>query len=129
MILADTSVWVKALRREPSAEKRELEMLLNMDSLATTDMVVAEVLQGARSQDDFDRLARRLEGPHYFHTDRAAWQEAGRLSFELKMKGQTTALSDLLIAAVALANDLEVYATDTDFERVPGLRRYQATYT
>ena len=47
---------------------------------------------------------------------------AARLSFDLKRTGLTTALSDLLIAAVALENDLEVYAIDSDFERVPGLK-------
>jgi predicted nucleic acid-binding protein len=122
MILVDTSVWVTSLRREASREREELALLLALDEAATTDLVVAEVLQGARTEADFQELSTKLDAPHYYHAGESVWLQAARLSFDLKRRGLTTPLSDLVIASVALANDLTVYATDSDFARVPGLR-------
>ncbi len=126
MILVDTSIWVASLRREASLERQELDALLDRDEVATTDIVVAEVLQGARTEPDFRELADKMDALHFFHADQAVWIKAAELSFELTRRGQTTALSDLVIAVVALENELEVYATDSDFQRVPGLQLYQA---
>ena len=126
MILVDTSVWVASLRRAGARERAELNMLLSIDEVATTDIVVAEVLQGAQSTEDFEDLMSKLDAPHFFHADRTTWLRATQLSFDLRRRGQTTALSDLLIATVALENDLEVYALDSDFARVPQLKLHEA---
>jgi predicted nucleic acid-binding protein len=125
MVLIDTSIWVPALRRGEAPEKREVDWLLSQDEAATTDFVVAEVLQGARNQEDFEKLAMTLDSLHYFHANKDIWRQAAELSFQLQRRGQTTALSDLVIAAVALRHDLELYATDSDFDRVAELRRYR----
>ena len=122
MILVDTSVWVRALRRQPSREKVVVQALVDQDLIATTDLVVAEVLQGANSEQDFQKLADRMQGPHFYHADEELWWRAARLSFELKSRGLITPLADLVIATVALENGLEVYAIDDHFERVPGLK-------
>jgi predicted nucleic acid-binding protein len=125
MILVDSSIWVRALRRGDSPERRELDALLDADQVAITDVVAAEVLQGAGSEEEFEEFAGRLDALHYFHADEALWLRAARLSFDLKRQGMTTALSDVVVAAVALENDLEVYSIDSDFQRIPGLRLYQ----
>ena len=104
-------------------------MLLGRDHIATTDIVVAEVLQGARSDDDFQELADKMEALNFFHADTGIWLKAARLSFELKRRGLTTPLSDLVIATVALENDLEIYAVDSDFARVANIRLYQPANT
>ena len=125
MILIDTSVWVKALRRQPSPERIAVQALIDQDVAATTDLVIAEVLQGASSEEDFQKLAARMEGMHYFHATGEMWVKAATLSFQLKRRGLITPLADLVIATVARENELEVYATDDHFERVPGLGLYQ----
>lgn len=126
MILVDTSVWVRADRDKGSPEGIELDSLLAQDEVAITDVVAAEVLQGSRSESDFQRLASDFDALHYFPVQRATWMRAAELAFQLRRNGQTTALSDLIIAAVAIENGLPVYATDTDFLRVPGLQMHQA---
>jgi predicted nucleic acid-binding protein len=126
VIIVDTSVWVAADRRPSSDDGRALKNLLDRDEVATTDVVVAEVLQGAPNEQKLRELETRMDGVHFFHASRDTWHAAARLSFELRRQGQATALSDLLVAAVALENGLEVYALDTDFKRVPGLKLYDA---
>ena len=124
MILIDTSVWLQLQHPEGHKERQEIVRLLGRDELATTGMILAEVLQGAKSEKEYEEWYDRMSGPHFYSDTRETWEKAGRLSYELRRHGQQTALSDLVIAMVALEHDLEVYANDSDFDRVPGLRRY-----
>ena len=125
MILVDTSVWVTADRLPSSPEAVELRSLLTRDEVATTDVVIAEVLQGAPSLDSFRELADKLQGVHLLHADAEVWLEAAELSFHLRRSGLATALSDLLIATVALRAGIPVFTSDNDFSRVDGLELYQ----
>ena len=125
MILIDTSVWIDADKQPTSHEAIELAALLGRDEAATTDLVVAEVLQGALTEENFAFLSGRLDAMHYLHAVQETWKHAAHMSFELKRKGLTTPLSDLVIAAVALRADVPLYATDPHFQRVEGLHLYR----
>jgi predicted nucleic acid-binding protein len=124
LILVDTSVWLQTDKREGQKEREEVLAIMNRDELATTGQVVAEVLQGALTERDYQEWVSRLAAPYFFSDTREAWEAAGRISFELRKQGMMTPLADLLIAAVALENYLLVYARDSHFDRVPGLKRY-----
>jgi predicted nucleic acid-binding protein len=126
VILVDSSIWIAADRRPDSIEARELVSLLARYEVATTDVVIAEVLQGAPTELKLHQLIDTMSGLHFFHAEAASWLRAGELSFQLRRRGLTTALSDLIIAQVALDNELPVYAIDSDFERVPGLQLHKA---
>ena len=102
-----------------------VQALIDQDMAATTDMVVAEVLQGANSEEDFQKLADRMQGLHYYHATEELWRMAARLSFDLKRRGLITPLADLAIATVAMENGLAVYAVDDHFQRVPGLELHK----
>jgi predicted nucleic acid-binding protein len=123
VILVDKSVWVRATRQKDGSEAQELDSLLDRDEVATTDVVVVEVLQGTANEAEFERYSDEMEGLHYFPVTRATWLKAAELSCRLRREGAMTALADMEIATVALENDLEVYAVDADFSQVPGLRR------
>ena len=124
MILVDTSIWVQSNKREGGKERLELLAITDRNEIATTGQVVAEVLQGAGSEEGFRTWSERLAAPYFYSETRRTWEMAGRMSFELRRRGMATPLADLLIAAVALENDLEVYANDAHFDRVPDLKRY-----
>lgn len=59
MILVDSSVWIDFLNARETPETRWLKQALPRVSVCTADLVLAEVLQGTRSDRDFD-LARDL---------------------------------------------------------------------
>jgi predicted nucleic acid-binding protein len=121
VILVDTSVWIDWSNDKTCGQAIELDRLLGADEVATTDLIMAEVLQGARTQALFDDWLETMDALHYLPVTQAIWQRAARVSFDLRRQGLATALSDLLVAQVALDNELPVFATDTDFQRVPGL--------
>jgi predicted nucleic acid-binding protein len=124
MVLIDTSIWIDADNMPDSREAAVLDRLLLEDEAATTDLVVAEVLQGAGSETKFDFLSRRLDAMHYLHADQEIWTSAARISFDLRRRGLATPLSDLVVATVALRWGIPVYTTDGHFDRVDGLKLY-----
>jgi predicted nucleic acid-binding protein len=125
MILVDSSIWIQADRKPESQEAQELDSLLAEYEVATTEVVLAEVLQGAPTEEKFMALAERMDALDFYSANQETWLKAARLSFELRRRGLATALSDLVVATVALEHDLSVYTLDEDFRRVPGLRLHQ----
>lgn len=123
-VLVDSSVWIGSTRRPRSAVADELRLLIERDEVATTEVIIAEVLQGTKTDEDFNLWSETLDALHFFSADVNVWRKAAHVSFELRNQGMITPLSDLVVATVALDNDLPVYALDDHFARVPGLRLY-----
>lgn len=118
MILADTSAWVEFLRKTDSTAHQTLRQALVADELATTDAVVLELLAGARSEHEEDRLARLLARCRQLPQE--PWgdpESAASLYRACRRRGETPhSLFDCLIAAVAIRNDLPVLFRDRDFD-------------
>ncbi|MBI4337181.1 MAG: PIN domain-containing protein [Chloroflexi bacterium] len=125
MVIVDTSVWVQFLRVKGSLEHLELDRLLVRGQAAVVGVVLAEVLQGARSQQEFEGLRQRLWAVPYVGETRETWVHVGSLSYQLRQQGLALAPVDLLIAALALEHGHEVYTLDEHFQRVPGVKLHQ----
>lgn len=121
-IIVDTSVWVEFFRAPSSPLTRHLLGLLRSNRVVLVGMVLAELLQGIRNSKEAARVRRSLEALPYTETTRSAWQMAGEVSAALRRKGVTVPLSDLVIAAVALGEDCELFTVDPHFELVPQLK-------
>lgn len=59
MILVDSSVWIDYFSGHPTAQAEMLDNILGSEPLAIGDLIMAEVLQGFRSNQDFNQ-ARKL---------------------------------------------------------------------
>lgn len=121
MILVDTSAWVEFLRATESAVHRRLRVALEDGvELLCTDVVVMELLAGARDDEDRDRLRRLVFGLEFVAVDGPADYERAAELYRLCRRGGETPrkLSDCLIAAVAIRAEAEVLAADADFETI-----------
>lgn len=121
MILVDSSAWVEFLRGTGSPVHLHLRTALQGDAeLACTDVVVMEILAGARGEEDRDRLRRLLYGLEFLAVDGPAdYESAAELYRLCRSRGETPRkLSDCLIAAVAIRNDAELLCDDTDFDAI-----------
>ena len=49
------------------------------------------------------------------------WVSAAKLSSELRKKGITLPMSDIIIAAVALEHNVTIMTVDQHFQQIPGL--------
>lgn len=58
MILVDSSVWIDLLRNKQTPETARLEQLLREVQVAVGDLMLAEVLQGIRSDRHFEEAHR-----------------------------------------------------------------------
>ncbi len=124
MVIADTSVWIPFFNRPDSPEKIALDMLIDADEVALVGVVLAELLQGCRTQSERTTLSDALLALRYFEVTRTIWSHTGDLSAHLLRKGVTLPLSDLLIAALAIEHDCQVYSLVAHFKKIPGVHLY-----
>ncbi len=121
MILVDSSAWIEFLRATGSPAHLRLRAALQESvELASTDVIVMEILAGARDEADRDRLRRLLYGQEFLAVDGPADYEQAAEIYRLCRSGGETPrkLSDCLIAAVAIRNEAELLCQDTDFEAI-----------
>lgn len=126
MILADTSAWVEYLRRTGSAANDRMRDAIRIGELATTDVVLLEVLCGS--------MPHRLQSDHRLlntvdflaqHTQDDVLH-AAELYRHCRSRGVTIrSLNDCLIAAVAIRNDVPVLHADADFDQLAAHTRLQ----
>ena len=60
MIIVDTSVWINRLHDVSTAATRTLDAIVDPRQIVVGDIVMLEVLQGARSEQQAARLERLL---------------------------------------------------------------------
>jgi tRNA(fMet)-specific endonuclease VapC len=124
--LLDTNVWIVYLKGRHTSVRSRLEET-PMGRITTCSVVWAELLHGARKYENttarrewIERLLSPLEN---FDFNLAAARQYADARDTLEKAGMPIGLNDLLIASIALANDLTVVTNNKDeLKRVPGLR-------
>ena len=119
MALIDTSAWVEYLRATGSPVDRATETLLHEDAF-TTDVVVAELLMGARDELHARKLQALLNRCHFVPTRPLFDFEQAAAIYRTCRRGGFTprSLADCLVAAVAIDRGLPLLAGDEDFSRI-----------
>ncbi|MBA2439262.1 MAG: PIN domain-containing protein [Thermoleophilaceae bacterium] len=120
MIVADSSAWIELLRRSGSPAHQTLRRLLDEGMpLATTEMVVGELLAGARDDLHHARLRRELLATRFVPLGGLdGFQHAARLVRKCRSRGFTASLTDCLVAAPAIAAGATMLHADGDFDRI-----------
>ena len=85
-------------------------------------MGVAEVLAGIRDPAVFERIRVDLSDFADIPLGTADFENAARMNNQCLAVGISGSPVDFLLCAVAIRDDLEVFTTDRDFGRFPGLR-------
>lgn len=126
MIVVDSSVWIASLRSQRSQTVQRLIELSGREPLIAGDLVMAEVLQGARDEIHAARIERNLR-QHFVEpmvTDRIA-VAAARNDRTMRAADFTILKTiDLLIGTFCLERGHRLLHDDRDFdpmERLPGL--------
>ena len=125
MIVVDSSVWIEYLHTPDSEHGRTLDSLLDRKEALVTGVVIAEVVQGVRSDEQRTAVADYLLRLPYGDLSKDGWLQVGELAYQMRKQGQTSGLADLAIASVAIEGGHELYTLDADFDRVPGLVLHQ----
>ena len=118
MIFVDSSVWVDYFNGTQSAETDCLDSLLGKEPVGLGDVVLLEVLQGFRSDQDY-KIAKDLLTALTVFT--LGGQEMAIKSADnfrlLRKKGITVRKTiDVLIATFCISKNLPLLHSDKDFE-------------
>jgi predicted nucleic acid-binding protein len=122
LYLVDTSIWIGYLKGEENeAVKRFLDVLDLGLPFGITGVVYGEVLQGASTLADFERLRDYLSTQRFYHLQDpiVGYEEAARLYFRCRRAGVTVRSTiDCLIARVAIEHELSLLHDDRDFDNM-----------
>jgi hypothetical protein len=97
----------------------EVTQLIDRNLAAITGVVIAELLQGLKTETESKRLERLLHSIHYLKTEERDWINAGQLSQQLRTKGVTLPLTDILIATIAQRHAVSILTIDKHFQHLP----------
>lgn len=119
MILVDTSVMISYLRGDKNKASKYFHSVMEEGDLYfLPSFTVFEVLQGAKSQKDFDSLHLFLSTLPIcgLLNGNVSLEDAGKISFTCRKNGFTIRSSlDFLIAQIAIENRFRLLHQDSDF--------------
>ena len=118
MIIVDTTVWVDYLRDTRNPETEWLEMEADRKRLGLTDLILCEVLQGVRGEQEFALVQSELQR---FELSETGGKElaiaAARNCRRIREKGLTVPQTiDCLIATFCIAHGHALLHRDRDFD-------------
>jgi predicted nucleic acid-binding protein len=118
MIVVDSSVWIARLRRLRTPAVARLEHCIDSGLVLVGDLVLLEVLQGARDNAHAARLEREMRRFQVVEMLNAALaSEAARFYRELRDRGVTVRKTiDLIIGGFCMVNGHALLHDDRDFD-------------
>jgi hypothetical protein len=118
VVIVDTTVWVDYLRGTHNPETEWLEIEADRKRLGLTDLILCEVLQGVRSEQEFSQVRTELERFALFETggEELAIAAAGNYR-RIREEGLTVRKTiDCLIATFCMSNGHALLHRDRDFD-------------
>jgi len=118
MVVVDTSVWVDFLNGRRCRQTDLLDDLLTGEFVLTGDLIVAEVLQGIRTDADYRRTLDAMNGlPFTDMLGRDIAVSSAAHYRTLRKNGVTIRKTiDVMIATFCVHNGLPLLHNDRDFD-------------
>jgi predicted nucleic acid-binding protein len=117
MVLADSSVWIEFLNNTRNPKGEILERLLYQEIIYTGDLIIVEVLQGIRNQNEFVRAKSMFDLLPCVQmlNKELAIKSASNYRWLIK-KGITIRKTiDIIIATFCIENGFTLLHNDKDF--------------
>ena len=120
MILVDSSVWIDYFNAVATRETDLLDDLLGREPILTGDLIMAEVLQGFRSDADFRQAKAALDTLHYEPmVGREIALASARNFRRLRVQGVTIRKTmDMIIATFCMERRHSLLHSDRDFDAI-----------
>jgi predicted nucleic acid-binding protein len=116
--MVDSSVWIDYFRGERTPQTDKLDSLLGTSPVATGDLMLAEVLQGFKSDKEFEQAKSLLLSLEIINVGgRDIGIQAARNFRTLRAKGITVRKTiDTVIATRCLVDSHSLLYSDRDFD-------------
>ncbi len=115
-VLIDTSIWIDYFKKPSRELAAQVDELLSQEMGCISDVVIAELLQGAKSQNEISTITDLSKMLLLVSQSLETWQKAGMLSHMLKKGGRTIHLVDCYIAVIAQENQCQILTLDRHFD-------------
>lgn len=118
LVLVDTSVWIDYFREDTKLNDEDLDRLIDQNRVAINPVIRLEILTGAKGEEQFEQLSDYLKGLLEIPFEDDHWAKAEPLRFGLMQDGTVIPIADILIAATALSNEIELFHRDDHFDQI-----------
>jgi predicted nucleic acid-binding protein len=115
--IVDTSVWIDFFRGVDTPQVDTLGSLLRKGTVAVGDIILSEILQGIRSDSEFNHVRNHFRKiPVYSMGGRDLAVRSARNFRRLRLKGYTVKTVDSFIATFCIESGLPLLHNDRDFD-------------
>ena len=125
MILVDTNVLINYWNNP----KELLKLNISKDKHSICGIVKTELLHGAKSDDEADRMLGFFQSFNLIPIDEYDWEFAGLMLQTFRSQGISIPETDALIAYIGIKYDIPVWTNDKHFKYMqaiyPELRLYE----
>ena len=120
MILVDTSVWIDFIEGNDHWTKERLKEKINeRESIAYTDLILLEIIQGIRHGNDRKELDQYFSNFILLNHPRSSILLAAEIYQELQRKGiKIRSIIDCLIAAISIETGAVIFHKDRDYDYI-----------
>jgi hypothetical protein len=125
MVVVDTSIWIEYFTKPKSERGERLKRLLEEDRVVVTGVIMAELLQGARTEEELEILKESFITLPFIKEDIFLWEKVSKLSFKMRKNGFVVPLTDCLIAVLAIEQNYPIFTIDSHFQKIPQVRLYK----
>lgn len=118
MVLVDTTVWIDFFADRSAPHVAALEKFIeNEEDLCLCGIILAEVLQGIRSEEEYAKTKDYLDDLVFLPMQQATFIRAAEMYRSLRKRGVTIRKPvDCMIASVAIEHDIPLLHNDRDFD-------------
>lgn len=118
-ILIDTSAWIESFKKTGNKSLQQLLIkTLDFSQVATTHIIILELLQGCRDKKEYDGMKVRLESLELLPVNGKVWDMAYHAGYNLKKIGITVPTIDLIIASIAKTYNYTLVHHDKHFRLI-----------
>ncbi len=117
MILVDSSVWIDYFNGKQNQSSEFLDAILGVENIIMGDLIIADVLQGFRNENDFKKAKSLLLAfdVHQLLNEEMALKSAENFRL-LRKRGITVRKTiDSIIATYCIENQISLLHSDKDF--------------
>ena len=128
-LLADTNVFIDFWNNLTD----QLTSVFEKEDIYICGIVRAELLHGTVSKKNFNSVTKLLDVFDELNPEKGDWQKLGEQLYSLRRNGLSVPISDVIIASIAIKNDISVWTRDHHFKLIQNvlteLRLYEERWS
>ena len=117
-VIIDTSARIDFFRSDSGPAGDIVTDLIRLDNAYLTGPIIAELLHGVRGKKEASQLNLLFTTIPYLEINQVDWHMTGDTLHKLRKKGLLIPLTDVLIANIAIRNNMAVLTLDKHFQHL-----------